>query len=293
MAVGSMTERQRVGELGAHVARRAHPLSRRRAEVAGDRAIAHAVEARVAADGQRAPPHHLEAVVAGRVVRGGDREPALVAVLADGEVHHLGAGEPDVVDVAPRVERAADRGLGELLRGQAHVVADRDARRLELVDVRARDAIRPVGVELVGDDAADVVGLEDSRVKCHAGIVRPETRARAPAAPCMMPPDVDHRSLAAARGPLDHRSRVADRRLVRRLRARRGRRSVADLRHVGVRLRGRGAVPRDRADLGRQRAGGRGARDARPERAARRLRALALSRDDRRPASARRSRRTS
>ncbi len=109
-------------------------------------------------------------------MRGRDREAALVAVLADGEVHHLGAREPDVVDVAAGVERAADRGLGELLRGQPHVVPDGDARRLELVDVRTRDPVRPVGVELVGDDAAHVVGLEDSGVECHPGIVRPPTR---------------------------------------------------------------------------------------------------------------------
>ena len=101
-------------------------------------------------------------------------------MLADGEVHHLGAREPDVVDVAAGVERASDRGLGELLRGQPHVVADGDARRLELVHVRACDAVRPVGVELVGDHTAHVVGLEDARVKCHDGDRTAGTRGRAP-----------------------------------------------------------------------------------------------------------------
>ena len=55
----------------------------------GDRP--HLVEAGVAADRQHAAAHDLHAVVLGRVVRRGDGDAALVAVLADGVVHHLGA----------------------------------------------------------------------------------------------------------------------------------------------------------------------------------------------------------
>jgi hypothetical protein len=55
---------------------------------------------------------------------------------------------------------AARGRLGQLRRGQAHVVADRHRGRLECRHVGATEPIGSLGVEFVGHDAPDVVGLE-------------------------------------------------------------------------------------------------------------------------------------
>ena len=166
-----------LGEALQHVALPALPLGLGRAELALERPVAHLLDAAVAAQRQRAATHDLHAVVLLGVVRGGHDQTALVAVLADGVVEHLGADETDVVDVAARVERRADRRLAQLCRGQPHVAADRHRARLELVDVGAHDAVHAVGVEFVGHEAPYVVGLEDRRVERHGR--NPRRRGRA------------------------------------------------------------------------------------------------------------------
>ena len=58
-------------------------------------------------------------------------------------------------------------------RDSAHVVPDGDLAWLERVDVGAGDPVRTVRVELVRDDPADVVRLEDPGSRVTTGIVRP------------------------------------------------------------------------------------------------------------------------
>ena len=53
----------------------------------------------------------------------------------------------------------------------------------EVVDVRPGDPVRPVGIELVGDHAADVVRLEDLRVERHAR----QASTTAPGVPQQLP----------------------------------------------------------------------------------------------------------
>ena len=155
----------------------AAPLRRR--EVAGQRRRrAHLVEPRVAADRQRPAAHDLHAVVLRRVVRGGHDEPAVEAAVGDREVHHLGADEADVDDVGAAVAGALDRGRVQLGRRQAHVAPDRHAVRLEDLDVGAGGAVGAVGVELVGDEPADVVGLEDGWREGHGLDSMPSHAAR-------------------------------------------------------------------------------------------------------------------
>ncbi len=126
----------------------------------------------LAADRQRPAPHDLQPGVLLRVVRGGDHDPAVQRELPDGEVDHLGPDEPEVEDV-----RAGRRGsLHHRCRHRrgrdAHVAADGDPFRLEVLDVRTADRPCAVLVELGGVDPADVVCLEDLRIE-HASDANP------------------------------------------------------------------------------------------------------------------------
>ena len=67
---------------------------------------------------------------------------------------------PRSYDVGAAVGGALDQRRAHRGRGEAHVAADRDPARLEVLDVGAADRVRALLVELVGVDAADVVGLE-------------------------------------------------------------------------------------------------------------------------------------
>src|SRR5262249_34540201 len=95
-----------------------------------------------------------------RVVGRGNRDPPVEAELADGEVDHLGSDQTELDDVGAAVRRALDHRLRDRRRGETHVPADRDPPRLELLDVRAPDAVSAVLVDLGRIDAAHVVGLE-------------------------------------------------------------------------------------------------------------------------------------
>ena len=129
------------------------------------RAVADLEQARLAAHRQRAAADDLHPRVLLRVVRGGDADAAVEPELADGEVDHLGADQPEVEHVGARVGGAVDQRGGHRRRGEAHVAPDGDPPRLEVLDVGAADRVRALLVELVGVDAADVVGLEDLRVE--------------------------------------------------------------------------------------------------------------------------------
>ena len=121
-------------------------------------------QAGVRADGRRARPAQLDAVVLGRVVAGGEHRAGDVEG-ARGEVEHVRARQPDV----DHVEAVRGDALGERVdqvgRRRAHVVADDDhtglgrlrpqqpgQRRADLADERR--------VDLLTDDASDVVRLD-------------------------------------------------------------------------------------------------------------------------------------
>ena len=124
------------------------------------RAVAHVEQARLAAHRKRAAADDLHARVLLRVVRGGDADAALELELPDRVVDHLGADQTEVEHVGAAVGRALDQGRGHRRRGEPRVAADRDAARLEVLDVGAADRVRALLVQLVLIDAAHVVRLE-------------------------------------------------------------------------------------------------------------------------------------
>ncbi len=128
----------------------------------------HVVETRVAAHGKRALADDLHARVLLRVVRGGHAHAAVEPELADRVVDHLGPDHSQVEHVGTAVCRALDQRLRHRRRGEAHVPADGDRARLELLDERPADAVGAVLVELRRVDPADVVGLEHLGVEHEA-----------------------------------------------------------------------------------------------------------------------------
>ena len=139
-----------------------------RAPVALHGAVAHIEKARLAADRQRPGAHDLHARVLLRVVRRRDGDTAVEPELADREIDHLCADEPEVEHLRAAVRGALAHGRGHRRRRHAHVVPDGDPLGLELVDERAADAIRTVLVELRLVEAADVVRLERQSGRARA-----------------------------------------------------------------------------------------------------------------------------
>ena len=147
------------------------------AELAARDQIADLADAGVARQRQRAAADELRARVGLRVVRRGAHQAAVQVARADEVIEHLGADHPGVDDARALVADARDVALGHLRGGQAHVAPDADpqvadGRRLQLAQharERAPDHVGDVLVDLIAVQAADVVGLEDSRVDLHAG----------------------------------------------------------------------------------------------------------------------------
>ena len=86
-------------------------------------------------------------------------------------VQHVRADHADVDDLAALAARAADEAGGDLGRRRAHVAADRDPLRAQVVDEGAADAAGDLAVELARVEAADVVGLEDAGIESLAHVV--------------------------------------------------------------------------------------------------------------------------
>ncbi len=103
----------------------------------------------------------LDAVVAGGVVRGGEHRAGQVE-RPRRVVHQIGRGEPDVDDVDAVLDEPAGERLDQRRPRRAHVAGD-DHRRCG-ADERGEsdpEGVGHVGVELVGNGAADVVRLDD------------------------------------------------------------------------------------------------------------------------------------
>ncbi len=117
-------------------------------------------QTRVAADRLRVLAHELHAVPVRRVVARGDHDAAVHAQVAGGEIDHLRATQADVQHFHAGVHEPFGQHRGKLRRGQPHVVADHDRRRLDHRGVGAADAPGNLRVQVIGQAPADVVSLE-------------------------------------------------------------------------------------------------------------------------------------
>jgi hypothetical protein len=104
---------------------------------------------------------HLEAVVLGGIVGGRQHDPAAAPEVIDGEVEHRRADESEVYDVRVLVRHATHQRLEQLRRAAPRVAPDGEARSVDVAGDPAPDPVGGVGIQFVGDHAANVVGLED------------------------------------------------------------------------------------------------------------------------------------
>ena len=125
-------------------------------------------QAGVAADWPGVVAHQLHAVVILGIVAGRDHDAAIELVVEGGKVDLLGAALADVIDIDPALAQAAHHLGGHLRTGEADVVPDHHLAWLEVGREGAADAPGDLVIELVGDAAADVVGLEAAVVLGHA-----------------------------------------------------------------------------------------------------------------------------
>src|SRR5690606_17293309 len=106
----------------------------------------------------------LHAVVVLGVVAGGDDDAAVHVLVEGGEVHFLGAADADVVHVGTAVQQPARQRFADGRAGQPDVVADDHPLRREEFRIGAADPVSDVFVQLIGNAAAHVVGLEAAQL---------------------------------------------------------------------------------------------------------------------------------
>ena len=97
---------------------------------------------------------------------GGHHDAGAAAKPAGREIHLLGAAQAQVGDVGARAGHAFGHGVGDFGAGQARVAPQHHFLRSGETNNSGADAAREVGIELAGDAAAHVVGLE-RRLKPH------------------------------------------------------------------------------------------------------------------------------
>ena len=122
----------------------------------------------VAAQRQRPLPYELHAVVLRRVVRGGDHGAAVQPSRGDAEVQHLRGDQPEVDRGGAARGRAGGEGLEQPERRWARIHAGAEPSSPELLRQGAADAFRGGLVQLLGIQAAHVVGFEDAVGNGHA-----------------------------------------------------------------------------------------------------------------------------
>ncbi len=159
--------------------------SRRRWSVALEhrlRCCLDGAEPGVLTNGGRTRAAHLDAVVASRVVRGGEHHTRHVEG-SGGEVDHVGRRQTDLDHAEPLTSSAAGKRRDQLGSRRPHVATDHDLGgvRLRFGDVGGEpdpERFAHLGSDLVGVGATDVVGLDDGVERGHSvGVHRGKGRS--------------------------------------------------------------------------------------------------------------------
>ncbi len=98
---------------------------------------------------------------------GGDHDPAIHALVKSREIDFLGPALPDVQHIHAGITQAFDQCRADLRTAQANIVADHDGARRNHLDIGSPYAVGDFGVQLVGNPATDIVGLEAFEFCAH------------------------------------------------------------------------------------------------------------------------------
>src|SRR5712671_38193 len=126
---------------------------------------AHLLQSGVGADRPAALTDEFQAVVIRRIVARGHHDPAIELGGKSREVDALRATKADVLDVDPGIVQATDQRRRKRLAGGADVAPHGDPSRLDESGVGAADLIDQLLIELGGNAAANVVGLETGELR--------------------------------------------------------------------------------------------------------------------------------
>jgi len=113
------------------------------------------------------PVADLEAVVLGRIMTGGDHDPAVPVQMADGEVENRGRHNPDVNHLKAGGQHACHQAIPEKLGAEAAVPADHRVSFLLARQVGAKSFSEEDHILLLNlfpDDAPDVVFTKGIRI---------------------------------------------------------------------------------------------------------------------------------
>ena len=119
--------------------------------------------------------HHLEAIVVGRIVAAGDHDAGLGVQHVGAEIHHGRGDDAEVDHVDAGVLQTLRQGAGQFGAGEPAILADDDS-AFALPDDGAAESVADLArdrcVERLADDAADVVGLEDTLSESHSDVMK-------------------------------------------------------------------------------------------------------------------------
>ncbi len=118
-------------------------------------------EAGVGADRNGVLAAELEAVVAGRIVRGRETHATGRPMTLHAEVHHRCRGEPRIEDVGALIAEPAHQGLAQLGRAGTRIAPHEHRGGPQEARHGPADGVGVLRAELLANHAADVVGLEN------------------------------------------------------------------------------------------------------------------------------------
>ncbi len=113
------------------------------------------------------PGAHLETVVLRGVVRRRDHDPGVEPEFPHGEVQAVGADQTHVHHVRALFGKAFYQAAVDVRGGEPHVPPHGDHLGLQELHEPTPDPEGHLFVELLGDDAADVVSFENLRIHRH------------------------------------------------------------------------------------------------------------------------------
>ena len=121
----------------------------------------------VAADRAAFFPHHLQAVVFGWIVAGGDHDAAVIVVKCGGKVHHFCADHAQIDNITSACIKAFRKSFSQFWAAQPNVVAHADSLCARFGSISSSDRFCNFRIQFAGNFASDIIRFEAGQVFTH------------------------------------------------------------------------------------------------------------------------------